>query len=135
MSFNFGSDNTSRIVKYTLGAILSSELSEIGLGILKFVSVGRGCLTFYFEWGGKCDYLLFHRPHDKSVTFLESNTGTWPRAPNDFSSKYDLRPWFSTLPAILTISPSLARFYILQCIFYTKAKLLSSQLWHEILTY
>lgn len=86
-------------MKYTLGPILSSELSEIGLGILKFVSVGRGCLTFYFEWEGKCDYLLFLRPHDKSVTFLESDTGTQPRAANDFSSKYDLRPWFPTYPA------------------------------------
>ena len=86
------------------------------------VSWTRLLITFYFEWEGKCDYLLFLRPHDKSVTFLESNTGSLPKSANDFPSKYDVRPWFSTLSLIFTILPSLT-------LMFTHRKLLYSLLW------
>lgn len=47
-------------------------------------------LTFYFAWIDVHAIISFHqRRHDKSVTFLETDTGRLPAAANDFSSKYD----------------------------------------------
>lgn len=47
-------------------------------------------ITFYFEWIDVYAIIsLYQRRCDKSVTFLETDTGWLPAAANDFSSKYD----------------------------------------------